>query len=165
MTVVISMIFIPRFVIACQTSEFTPWSAVCHFLFYLLAWFLLEDFLWFVLNPYYTLQKYKSEYIPWHTKWIMGIPVHNIIGVLGLIALAFVNHSWSLWIAILIFAVLLIFTWILSPNYHTLYWQLHEKSDSSSKTTFVNDNNDKKTRNKSFCNESGQCSINTKTKM
>ena len=140
MTVVISMIFIPRFVIACQTSEFTPWSAVCHFLFYLLAWFLIEDFLWFVLNPYYTIQKYTQKNIPWHTKWIMGIPVHNIVGILGLAALAFIEHTWSLWIALAVFTVLLILTCFVSPSYHALYWQLHGKSDPSAKDNFTDNN-------------------------
>lgn len=129
--IMISMIFIPRFYIACNTSEFTPWSAVCCFLFYLLAWFLLEDFLWFVFNPYYTLCKYNKENVTWHKDWVGNIPVHNIVGGLGLAALAFVEGSWLLFLSA---AILLGWTFLsmwVSPFYHSFYHEIRGKNDKS----------------------------------
>lgn len=36
----------------------------------------LWDFLWFVLNPYYPLKKFKAEYLSFHHKqWLLGVPV------------------------------------------------------------------------------------------
>lgn len=32
--------------------------------------FVIEDFLWFVLNPDYGLKKFKKEEIPWHVEWV-----------------------------------------------------------------------------------------------
>lgn len=32
------------------------------------------DFLWFVLNPYYGLRRFKPEYIWWHKKWFLFMP-------------------------------------------------------------------------------------------
>ena len=32
------------------------------------------DFLWFVLNPYYGIRRFKPEYIWWHKKWFLFLP-------------------------------------------------------------------------------------------
>lgn len=41
----------------------------------------LEDFLWFVLNPYYGIKKFNSKNIPWHKNWIGPVPSNYIIGI------------------------------------------------------------------------------------
>jgi hypothetical protein len=44
-------------------------------IFGLLSWFfVLEDVLWFILNPHYTLKKFKKEYIEWHKRWVFKLP-------------------------------------------------------------------------------------------
>ena len=35
---------------------------------------VIEDFLWFVFNPYFGLKRFKPEHIWWHTKWIWKAP-------------------------------------------------------------------------------------------
>lgn len=37
--------------------------------------FLVEDFLWFVLNPHYGLKKFHKDHIEWHHPWIFNIPI------------------------------------------------------------------------------------------
>ncbi len=39
-------------------------------------WFavLVEDFLWFVLNPYFGIRKFKKGKIEWHESWFLGVP-------------------------------------------------------------------------------------------
>lgn len=37
--------------------------------------FLIEDFLWFVLNPHYGLKKFNKDHIEWHHQWVFNIPV------------------------------------------------------------------------------------------
>ena len=49
--------------------------------FYITAFFLIEDFLWFVFNPFYGIKKYKKENIPWHKNWGAEVPVENFIGL------------------------------------------------------------------------------------
>jgi hypothetical protein len=44
---------------------------IISFLLYLST---VEDFLWFVLNPFYGIKKFKKEYVPWHTYWFLKIP-------------------------------------------------------------------------------------------
>lgn len=47
----------------------------------------LEDFLWFVLNPAYGLKSFKKGLIPWHTRWVLGLPVdYWVMGFIGLAA-------------------------------------------------------------------------------
>lgn len=41
--------------------------------FFILFW-ILEDWLWFVLNPAYGIRKFRKEHVWWHAKdwwWIM----------------------------------------------------------------------------------------------
>ena len=45
-----------RFVAGCASG----WTVVFHFAFYFLLWLLVEDFLWFVFNPHYTLDRYEK---------------------------------------------------------------------------------------------------------
>ena len=40
---------------------------------YLLFW-ILEDMLWFVLNPHYGWRKFTREHVGWHKKWALGVP-------------------------------------------------------------------------------------------
>ncbi len=35
----------------------------------------LWDFLWFILNPHYSLKKFKEQHIWWHKRWLFGFPL------------------------------------------------------------------------------------------
>ena len=121
--ITIGAIFIPR--MACSA---TPWQASIRFLFYLLLWFLVEDFLWFVLNPYFTLKRYSKDNISWHKRWIgKRVPIHNALGVIGLVALTAIEGTWSLVIGLLLsvgFTVCVVFG---APAYHKFYEVLHKR--------------------------------------
>jgi len=41
----------------------------------LMIFWIIEDFLWFVLNPAFGLHKFTPENVPWHRHWILGVPV------------------------------------------------------------------------------------------
>jgi hypothetical protein len=46
-----------------------------------------EDFLWFVLNPAFGLRSFKKGRIPWHTRWVLGMPIdYWVMGLIGLAA-------------------------------------------------------------------------------
>jgi len=42
---------------------------------------ILWDFLWFIVNPHYGLNKFESSYIAWHKKWIGPMPMDYIGGI------------------------------------------------------------------------------------
>jgi hypothetical protein len=51
--------------------------------FYMLFW-VVEDFLWFVLNPAFGLAKFNKANIPWHPNWWLFAPSeYFIFGVVG----------------------------------------------------------------------------------
>lgn len=39
---------------------------------------MLEDFLWFVLNPHYGIKKFKERHVSWHEDWVGPIPMQYI---------------------------------------------------------------------------------------
>jgi hypothetical protein len=39
---------------------------------------IVEDFLWFVLNPAFGLKKFRRGMIPWHKQWFLGVPTGYI---------------------------------------------------------------------------------------
>ena len=91
-------------------------------IFYITSFFLIEDFLWFVLNPCYTMKKYTKENIPWHKTWMLNMPSANIfgLGVLFICTLLSKNKS-KLSISFIVFIVLTTLTILSSPFYHDFY--------------------------------------------
>jgi hypothetical protein len=59
----------------------------------LMIFWIIEDFLWFVLNPYYGMVRFAPQYVPWHKNWLLGIPtdylLFSVIGI-GLIISSFI---------------------------------------------------------------------------
>lgn len=44
--------------------------------FGLLCWFfVIEDALWFILNPHYTWKRFRKHQIEWHNRWVCGLPL------------------------------------------------------------------------------------------
>lgn len=62
----------------------TPWSLNLEIklLSILFLITIIEDFLWFVLNPSFGIRKFNSKYAPWH-KWIGPIPLTYVILIIG----------------------------------------------------------------------------------
>ena len=38
------------------------------------VFWIVEDFLWFVLNPAFGLAKFNAASVPWHRHWFLGMP-------------------------------------------------------------------------------------------
>lgn len=65
---------------------FQPWTPKIELLVWgwLFWYFILEDFLWFVFNKHYGLNKFKKGHIPWHKRWMFRLPIsYWTFGVLG----------------------------------------------------------------------------------
>ena len=94
------------------------WSA----LFFIVGWFLVEDFAWFVLNPNYGIQNYTKSKVKWHDSyWPLGVPLHNYIGIALMVFAAFMAGKPQLvWAggAMAVGVALIIFA---APAYCRLY--------------------------------------------
>lgn len=44
----------------------------------LIFFWIFEDFLWFVLNPAFGIGKFRPEHIPWHKRWLLGMPIEYV---------------------------------------------------------------------------------------
>lgn len=73
---------------------FVPWSvrAEIFIVGLLLLFFVTEDFLWFVFNPYYGLRRFKPEMIWWHKTWLNGAPSWYFFFMLVATLCIFVGH-------------------------------------------------------------------------
>lgn len=92
-------------------------------IYFIIAWFAIEDFCWFVLNPYFTLNKYTKEDIWWHSNqpWIYNIPLHNIISFALISILIVINGDIVLFYSLILMIFLIYITILLSPYYHRWY--------------------------------------------
>jgi hypothetical protein len=65
---IIGMVHLPLF--------FVPWSwrLQCLLIGFYVGMVLLEDFLWFVLNPYYGIKRFRKGKIWWHKSWWGPVP-------------------------------------------------------------------------------------------
>ena len=114
--------FFTRFV----SGWISGWSMVFQFGFYMILWLLIEDFLWFVFNPHFTLKRYTKKDIPWHPTWVGSVPLHNITGFLGLIVLCLLEGSGRLFGGLGIGAVFTLACILFAPLYHRYYRSTHK---------------------------------------
>lgn len=50
----------------------------------IMLFWIVEDYLWFVVNPAFGWRRFKPAHIPWHKRWAGGVPVdYWMFGVLG----------------------------------------------------------------------------------
>ena len=55
----------------------------------MLFW-IIEDFLWFALNPAFGLARLEPQFVLWHKRWLGAVPTDYVtFGVLGLILIAY----------------------------------------------------------------------------
>jgi hypothetical protein len=58
------------------------WSGQWRALSFILFFWVVEDFLWFVLNPHYGLRRFRPQFIAWHQKaWWWLAPRDYWIGL------------------------------------------------------------------------------------
>jgi len=136
------MFFLPLVVFHSPFVMGVPWSIEKELLTVALylAWCPLWDFLWFVLNPYYTIWNFRPEAVWWHAKshWILGrFPADYLIGwLLSSVlagAVAYLEGSWDTLIrhGLLLgsFLILTFVTILLSPFYHAWCHRMRQRDD------------------------------------
>ncbi|MAF20447.1 MAG: hypothetical protein CMI55_02070 [Parcubacteria group bacterium] len=95
-------------------SWFSELGTLSFFFLISITW----DFLWFVINPHYGVWRFTSEYIGWHKKWFLFMPI-SYYYALAISALLYLRFSLNLalfkeWLAIIgLFSVLTLMVVIL----------------------------------------------------
>lgn len=95
---------------------------------YILLVLFLEDTLWFVFNPYFTIKRYKKEEIWWHSEqiWIWRIPMMNIILYSLLFICYYITQNQDILNNSINSLLLLGICIIISPLYHLFYKKIHK---------------------------------------
>jgi hypothetical protein len=39
-----------------------------------IIFWIVEDFFWFVFNPAYGIKAFRKDRVPWHPRWLCGVP-------------------------------------------------------------------------------------------
>ena len=58
----------------------------------LILFWMIEDFLWFVLNPAYGIRRFKNEHIGWHNRWVGPVPLDYVVACVA--GAAFLTYSF-----------------------------------------------------------------------
>jgi len=54
----------------------------------LALFWIIEDWLWFVMNPAYGLVRFSPRFVPWHKSWIGPMPTdYWTFGSIGVVLL------------------------------------------------------------------------------
>lgn len=73
------------------------WKFEARILGSLMMFWILEDFIWFILNPAFGVEKFMPEFVPWHKHWILGMPTdYPLFMIVGSILLWFSFSRWTL---------------------------------------------------------------------
>jgi len=67
------------------------WRAECAALGSISLFWVLEDFIWFMVNPYFGWRRYRRQDVSWHRSWWLGLPADHW----GLIAMSVIFLALS----------------------------------------------------------------------
>jgi len=65
-------------------------STIIFFLFFI----VVEDYLWFVVNPHFTVKNFKINHLFWHKKWLLKLPRDYWTAVLLSLILALIKNYY-----------------------------------------------------------------------
>jgi hypothetical protein len=59
--------------------------------FWIVGLFLIEDYMWFMINPGFGFAKYDSKHVAWH-KWLWGMPIGNWISAIIMLSTCTISY-------------------------------------------------------------------------
>jgi hypothetical protein len=57
------------------------WRLEARLLGAVMVFWIVEDFLWFILNPAFGWARFAPAFVPWHKHWIVGVPVDYVLSL------------------------------------------------------------------------------------
>jgi hypothetical protein len=71
------------------------WSAKleCRVIACIISFWIVEDFLWFVINPGFGISRFAPQNVPWHIHWLLGMPTDYWIGFIVAIFLFWFSYK------------------------------------------------------------------------
>jgi hypothetical protein len=63
----------------------------------LMVFWIVEDFLWFILNPAFGFKRFRPAHVPWHKHWVLGAPVdYWVFMVISCLLFGYSYGGWEL---------------------------------------------------------------------
>ena len=94
---------------------------------HILLFIILEDTLWFIFNPYYTIENYRRDKIWWHSNqpWYFGIPsaIYNV--VIFVLLGSYFTSNLELFFSLIVTIMYIPITIYIAPYYHKYYNKKH----------------------------------------
>ena len=144
------MFFLPLLVFHAHFVMGVHWSLVRELLVLALyfAWMPVWDYLWFALNPYYGVKKFKKEHVWWHARshWLFKFtPLDYVFGwiisvLLAAIASRLAENKDILWQHLDLLVWFFIFTTLtilfIAPLYRKWHWHMRQHDDRNKSGIF-----------------------------
>jgi hypothetical protein len=74
---------------------------------YFLLFFIIEDYIWFLVNPGFGAGKFSKKFVPWHPYWILGMPFDYWFAVAAILFCGVYAKGWVWTGEVLLFQLLL----------------------------------------------------------
>lgn len=98
------------------------------------------DLLWFILNPYYTISRFKKENIWWYKKsyWVANLIPFDYVsswllsvgfGLMASLLSANFSYLTEVGLRFVVFSVLIFLTTIFAPRYHSFYFAIRKDDE------------------------------------
>ena len=93
-----------------------------------LLFLFLEDILWFIYNPFFTIKKYTKKDIWWHSNqpWLFGLPMHNYTISIFCVMISYITNNFNVIYSLLLSYATIGLSILIAPCYHRLYHKLHK---------------------------------------
>ena len=85
--------------------------------------------MWFIFNPFYTIDKYSKDKIWWHSNqpWLFGIPSDIYKVVLSIMLGSYLTNNKELIYSLMLSVLYIPVTIYLAPYYHKYYINIHKQ--------------------------------------
>ena len=57
-----------------------------------MTFWMVEDFLWFIVNPAWGWARFSPAHVPWHKHWLFGVPTDYWVGLGGAALILWFRH-------------------------------------------------------------------------
>ena len=116
-------------IVSFQTSLRYNLYSIIHTMSHIFIFIVLEDTMWFIFNPFYTIDKYSKDKIWWHSNqpWLFGIPSDIYKVVLSILLGSYLTNNKELIYSLILSVLYIPVTIYLAPYYHKYYINIHKQ--------------------------------------
>ena len=115
-------------IVSFQTNLSITIESLLYTISNVILFIVLEDTMWFIFNPYYTIKNYKKEKIWWHSNqpWFFGLPSDIYKSSIFILFSSYLTNNLQLLMSFIFSLIYVPITIYFSPYYHRYYTKTHK---------------------------------------